>query len=303
MARAVTRKKSSRRTRAAQAAKPRPRPARTVLTAPAATPSAKSTRKFPNAWRLLQRTYNFWRRHGRLLGIYLLVVFLLNLLLVHNFSLGAASLQNQLAQFFGSNAQGIAAAYQYILLVIVSLSTIWLLRQLLSDNPPARLRVRDAFYQGMYPLIPFVLVLLVLTLELIPLIIGSYIYGIVIQNGIAVGVIQAIIWLLVLLLGATVTCWLLATHFFALYIVTLPNMTPVRALRSAKQLSRGQRPNILRKSFVLLLVIVVLVTVLLIPIVLLLPKLTGLLLFALGVLALPFAHSYFYMMYRELLHE
>jgi hypothetical protein len=241
---------------------------------------------------------------------------------VHNFGGDVSQLKGQVSQLLGGStavnnlatyavflgnssgaAEGAAAVYQYVLFIIVSLSMIWLLRQLLSQNPPARLRVRDAFYQGMYPLVPFVLVLLVLTLELIPFVVGTFIYATVVQNGIAIGAAQDMAWLLVLLVGAFISLWLIATHFFAIYIVTLPQMTPVLALKNARQLSRGQRPNIIRKFFALLLICVLVSLVLLLPVIALVPLLTGLLFFILSVLATPFIHSYMYTMYRELLHE
>lgn len=302
MATAGTKEKSTRRTRAAKMTAQKKSVTSPKLAAPTATPAKKTVHKFPNSWQLLQRTVLFWRHHAKPLAIYMLVILGLNLLLVHNFSTSAAPFQTQLTQFF-SAAQGNVAVYQYILFIIVSLSMIWLLRQLLSDQPPQELRVRDAFYLGMYPLIPFVLVLLVLTLTLIPLFIGLYLYTVVVQGGIAVGAVQNVIWLAVLLLGAAISCWLFMTYFFAIYIVTLPNMTPVRALRSAKQLSRGRRPNILRKALILLLVVLLTSTILLLPVLGILPKLVGLWLFILSVAALPFIHSYQYALYRELLDE
>jgi hypothetical protein len=179
------------------------------------------------------------------------------------------------------------------------LSSIWLLRQLLSDK--GIVRVRDAFYQGMYPLVPFLLVLLVLSLELMPLIIGVFIFTVVVQNGIAVGALQVMLWLLLLLVCATITLWLLASTAFAMYIVTLPKMTPVLALRNARQLSQGQRPNIIRKSLFLVLLFLIASAVVLVPVIAIVPVIAGVVLFILGVLVLPAGHSYFYMMYRELL--
>jgi hypothetical protein len=188
-------------------------------------------------------------------------------------------------------------------IIVASLSSIWLLRQLMSDKTALKVRVRDAFYQGMYPLVPFVLVLVVLTLELIPLVVGAFIYTIVVQNGIAVGALQDFVWLLVLLLGATITIWLLAGSLFGIYIATLPNMTPVLALRNARKLARGQRPNIIRKLLFLFVALLLVGAVVLIPIIAVLPVIAGVALFMLGVLALPAIHSYLYVMYRELLND
>jgi hypothetical protein len=322
----ATRSKSSRRGRAAKrpvrAASPTTKPAAEPVTPPAAAPREARAGSFPNSWQLLAGTWRFWRSNARVLSIYLLVVAVLSLFLVHNFGADATQLKSQVSDLLGGNAsinnlatyaafvssstgsaQGAASVYQYVLLVIVSLSTVWLLRQLLSDKPPAKLRVRDSFYQGMYPLVPFVLVLVVLTLLLVPLALGAFIYSTVVQNGVAVGVLQDFLWLLVLVLGAVISFWLLATYYFAVYIVTLPNMTPIPALRNARQLSRGQRPNIIRKALILALVCLLVSMIVLLPTIAIVPSLSGLMFFILSVIALPFIHSYMYVMYRELLHE
>ncbi len=324
MASTPTKKTNTRRTRAARGQKPPARPHKVATSARRTSDEELVSRpvrpKFPNSWQILLTTLRFWGRHGQVLAIYVLVLAGLSLLLVHNFGADVSALKSQVSQYVGtsapvgslatfalylgnsgSSAQGAAGVYQYLLLIIASLSMIWLLRQLLSDNPPATLRVRDAFYQGMYPLIPFVLVLLVLSLELLPLIIGSFFYTTVVQNGIAVGAVQDIAWLLVLVVGAVISLWLLATSFFAIYIVTLPNMTPVLALRNARQLSRGQRANIIRKSIVLMVLLLLVSAVLLLPVIAVLPRLAGVVLFSIGVIAVPFVHSYFYTLYRELL--
>ena len=86
-----------------------------------------------------------------------------------------------------------AGVYQTILLIIISLALIWALRQAYNNTA---IRARDAFYKGMYPVIPFLGVLLVLGLELIPMLIGGSIYSAVMTNGIAVGAFEKLIWAL-----------------------------------------------------------------------------------------------------------
>src|ERR1700759_956870 len=62
----------------------------------------------------------------------------------------------------GNGSSQTAGAYQLFLALITSLAVIWALCQLFTGN---NLRIRDAYYRGMYPLIPFVLVLLVVGLQ------------------------------------------------------------------------------------------------------------------------------------------
>src|SRR5690606_28518012 len=118
---------------------------------------------------------------------------------------------------------------QMLLLLIASLAIIWALRKTHGD---VKVRARDAFYQGMYPLIPFILVLLVIGLQLLPLLLGSSLYSLVTTNGIAVHAIEQTAWLLLFGGLSLLSLYMLSSSLFALYIVTLPNMTPMKALRS-----------------------------------------------------------------------
>src|SRR5665213_851515 len=160
----------------------------------------------PNVWQLTQAAALVLWRHKRLFIGITLVYGLLNLVLVQGLSSGTdvSSLKSELSQVFhghfGSLASGLsifvvlvgsagngssqtAGAYQLSLVLIASLAVIWALRQVLAG---ASLRIRDAYYRGMYPLIPFILVLVVIGLQLIPLLIGSTLYSVVTTNGIAV---------------------------------------------------------------------------------------------------------------------
>ena len=102
----------------------------------------------------------------------------------------------------GNGSSQTAGAYQLFLAIIASLAVIWALRQVLAGASP---RIRDAYYRGMYPLIPFILVLLVIGLQLIPLLIGSTLYSLVINNGIAVYfAIEKLVWALLYAAAGTV---------------------------------------------------------------------------------------------------
>ena len=56
---------------------------------------------------------------------------------------------------------------------------------------------------------------------------------------------------------------------FALYIVTLPDMTPMKALRSARELVRYRRWTVLRKVLFLPLMLLVVAAIIMVPIIIL----------------------------------
>jgi hypothetical protein len=198
----------------------------------------------------------------------------------------------------GSGSAQISGVYQYLLLLICSLAFIWALRQVLAQR---KVRVRDAFYSGMSPLIPFVFVVFIIGIQLLPLVMSSALYSLVVANGIAVGWWERLLFLVVLLAAAIWSLRMITSSVFAAYAVTLPGMTPLRAIREAKKLVYGRRLLLWRKLLFLPIVITVLAILIEIPFILFLTPLAPWLFFVISMLALPITHGYMYTLYREML--
>ncbi len=283
----------------------------------------KHPAKLPNVWRLTRMAAITLWNHKRLFVGIILIYGLLNLILVQGLSssTNVDSLKHELNQVFtghlGSLASGLsvfvvllssagngssqtAGAYQLFLVLVASLAVIWALRQVSSG---ASFRIRDAYYRGMYPLVPFILVLLVIGLQLIPLLIGSTLYGIVTTNGIAVYAVEKLVWGLLFALLALLTLYMLSSSLFALYIVTLPDMTPLKALRSARELSRYRRWTVLRKIICLPIVLLIIAAIIMLPIITWLTPVTQWVFFLLTMFSLAAVHAYMYTLYREMLNE
>ena len=200
----------------------------------------------------------------------------------------------------GNNASSAASAFQLLLMLICSLAVIWSLRQVYTG---ASSSIRDAFYRGMYPLVPFILVLMVITLQLLPLLAGSTLYSIVVSNGIAVNLIEQLIFGVIYVVLAGFTVYWLTASVIALYVVTLPEMTPIKAVRSARELVKGRRWLVLRKMLFLPVLLVIIEAVILIPIIIVYAPAAKYVYFILTMFGLVAIHSYIYALYRELLNE
>ncbi len=219
----------------------------------------RQTVKLPSAWKITKKATALLMQNRKLVTGIVLVYGVLALVLVHGLNGGTdiTTLKQDLNQVFrgnwghltsglsifallitssGSTASDVAGAYQTFLIIIVSLAIVWTFRQRLADNPPA-LRVRDGFYQGMYPLVPVLLVLLVISLQLVPLLAGAGLYSAVTQNNIAITGLEQLGFGLVAIALAAISLYLVCSSLFALYIATLPNMTPLKALRSGRACS------------------------------------------------------------------
>ncbi len=279
--------------------------------------------KLPNVWHMAKTASLILWRHKRLFIGITLVYGLLNLVLVRGLAGGTdvGSLKHEFSQVFhgnfssltsglsvfvilvgsaGNGSSQTAGAYQVFLALITSLAIIWALRQVLAGS---KLRIRDAYYRGMYPLIPFVLVLVVIAIQLIPLIAGSVLYGLVTADGIAVHFDEVLGWGVLWALLALGSLYMVSSSIFALYIVTLPDMTPRKALRSAREIVRHRRWTVLRKILCLPIMLLVVAAVIMLPIIVWLTPLTQWVFFALTMFALVATHAYMYTLYRELLDE
>jgi hypothetical protein len=201
----------------------------------------------------------------------------------------------------GNNSNPTAGAYQLFLALMASLAIIWALRQVLAGTK--KVRIRDTYYRGMYPLVPFILVLIVIALQLVPLLVGSTVYSLVINNGIAVLTVEKLVWALLYAVLALLSFYMVSSSLFALYIVTLPDMTPLKALRSARELVRYRRWTVLRKILCLPIILLAVAAVIMLPIIVWLTALAQWVFFLLTMFSLVGVHAYMYVLYRELLNE
>jgi hypothetical protein len=200
----------------------------------------------------------------------------------------------------GSTSSASASVYQTLLLFIFSLVTIWGLRH---NFAAKKLRVKDALYKGLYPIIPFILICLTILIDTIPLFAGLFLYGITINDGVAVNVVEKIVWIVICGSLICLTIYFLTSSIFALYIVALPDVKPMQALRSARHLVRYRRWPILRKLLFLPVSLVIVVGIIIIPTIIFVPIITDWTFFVLSLMAVLYANTYLYFLYRDLLNE
>jgi len=283
----------------------------------------KSSNALPGAFRLLSQTFKTFARHWKLFVGITLIYGLLNIVLVQGFSAagnlsdikstldeiftgnfgklaGAATAFVYLLSVSGNTLSPTAGAYQLVLTLVISLVLIWTLRQVYAKKAK-KVRIRDGFYQGVGPLVQFILVFIVVGLQLIPFALGLLLYGTITSNGIAASPLEQILWATVLFTTAITSLYMISSSIFALYIVTLPGMTPVLALRSARKLVLSRRWAVLRKVVFLPVALILLSGVVIIPLILFITPIAAWAFFGVTMLLLPLIHGYMYALYRSLL--
>src|SRR5206468_10399603 len=99
----------------------------------------------------------------------------------------------------GASGSASASVLQSALFVIESLVIIWALRQLLAGN---RISVKEAYYHSTYPLIPFLLVLFVIIIQLLPISFGAVTVSAVLTSAVSsVTIATWLSWLFFILLA------------------------------------------------------------------------------------------------------
>lgn len=286
--------------------------------------------KLPTSWTLLRETWALLRaRKGFFAGVVAVYGVLQLILVTGVVSSGTADVRDALltaadgvsgalltsltlttyvASTTGQAGTDQGSVYQFILIIIASLAVIWALRRVESLRTSKlqageKVRIRDAYYKGMTPLVPFILVLVVILLQFIPLLIGSWLYSVIIQGGIAVTVVEQLLWGLFLSAFAVLTIYLVLSSLFALLIVTLPDMTPMQALRSSRGLVLHRRWELIRKFLFLAVITALALLIIMMPIAFWLPAIAPWLLYALFTALLAVTLGYTYVIYRELLRR
>ena len=135
--------------------------------------------------------------------------------------------------------QGVILA---LLILLVWLTTVWLLRELLLGLKP---KLRDGLYNAGAPLISTSVILVVLLIQLSPIGIMAIIYSALVSVHILTeGFGMMLFGLLAASVIALVLYWITST-IVALVVVALPGMYPMRAIRAAGDLVIGRRLRIM----------------------------------------------------------
>ena len=201
-----------------------------------------------------------------------------------------------------ATASDVAGIYQAIILIVATLSFIWLVRHIAAEKKVV-FRMRDAFYKGLSPIVPFLAVSFVILLEFVPMSIGSFLLTTASSSGIVGGELFAVVLIAILL--AILSLYLVSGSLMALFIVTLPGTDPMKALRSSSALTLLHRWSIVRKVIVFSMIVFGLLALVFIPLLLIIPDgyeyiaeaiyfIGSLVMFCLGI-------TYLYQMYRSML--
>ena len=183
-------------------------------------------------------------------------------------------------------------------LFLISLIYIWMIRQLHSNNT---FQVRDAIYQAPISLIPTFIILLVMVAQFFPFAFASFVYSIARTGGMFTTGLEDLSFFMVVIGIAILSFFWLTSTVMSLYIVTLPGMRPVAALKAGNDVVRFRRLTVFRRILGLVVTLVIFYLLMLLIIIRVRSGLTFWFAEAFQILVVPFVHIYLYKLYRALL--
>jgi len=202
--------------------------------------------------------------------------------------------------------------YAVLLVLMTWLTTVWLLRALLSGSRP---KLRDALYNATAPLLSTFIVGIVAVIQLLPVALAAAGVAAAVATGLLNNGVEAMVfWTVVLLLVVLALYWVTST-FIALVVVTLPGMYPLEAIKIAGDLVIGRRLRILLRILWLLFTVALGWVSVMIPIILLDSWLKGMFTNLTGVPVVPismlimgsvsvvWAAAYVYLFYRKVVDD
>ena len=209
------------------------------------------------------------------------------------------------------NASGNQGILAFILVLLIWLTSVWLLRAQLAGRNP---RLRDGLYQAGAPIISLFVVMFYGALQLIPAALGTIAAAAVAGYGDQAGALGMLVWIVVTLLIVLSLYWLTST-FIAMVVVTLPGMYPWQAIRTAGDLVIGRRLRILLRVLWAILLLMIGWIVVMLPLILLVVWLDSMLkwfstipvipvaLLLLTTASLVWLSAYIYLLYRRIVDD
>lgn len=160
----------------------------------------------------------------------------------------------------------IQQVYGIFILLLIWLTTVWLLRAIFSGQRPT---LRQGIYSSGAPIVATFLILLVMLLQTIPAALATIAYSAALTTDFLSNPLISIVFFFVALLLILLSTYLLISTFFAMVVVTLPGMYPWKAIRTAGDMVVGRRLRILFRIVWMLMLIALSWIIVMIPMILL----------------------------------
>lgn len=154
--------------------------------------------------------------------------------------------------------------FAVLLGLMVWLSVVWLLRNRMAGHA---VNLRDGLYSSASPLFATIVVSFVIVLQLVPVAIAAIGYAAASSTGLLSGGVEAMLFWFAAGLLALLSFYWVAGSLFALVVVTLPGMYPLKALKNSGDIVFGRRLVLLTRMLWMGSIIFVLWALVLVPLI------------------------------------
>lgn len=204
-----------------------------------------------------------------------------------------------------------AVVFAVIIFLVTWLTTIFILRHRFAGH---QVKLRDALYNSMTPIISTLIVFLVIVLQCFPLIVLIVVYSVAMATGFLSTPFYALVFFI---FAAAMILWsgyLVSSSLMALVSVSAPGLYPFRAIHAASDLMAGRRTRFIIRVLYLFVVLAFIWMIVALPLILIdlalkssFSWLVGfpfipLVLLALTCFTMVYIATYFYLYYRWMLN-
>ena len=159
-----------------------------------------------------------------------------------------------------------AGIFVSLIFLIIWLVTIFIFRHVLAGQV---IKLRDALYNAMTPLLSTFVVLVVAMVQCIPIILLLVAYSAAVETKFLTAPVYIIMFLVFAALMILLSFYLLSGTIMALVAVSAPGLYPLEALRTASDLMAGRRIRFILRIVALIITLVIMWAVVMMPLIML----------------------------------
>ena len=157
-----------------------------------------------------------------------------------------------------------AMVFFVLIFLIIWLSTIFILRHRLAGH---KIKLRDALYNAMTPLISTFLVFVVAVFQCIPIFILIIVYSAAVQTEFLATPFYALVFFIFAAVMLLLSGYLLSSSLMAFVAVSAPGLYPMKALNTASDLMAGRRVKFVLRLIALLFALAVIWVAVMLPLI------------------------------------
>lgn len=157
-----------------------------------------------------------------------------------------------------------AMVFFVLIFLIIWLTTIFILRHRLAEH---KIKLRDALYNAMTPLLSTFVVFVVAVVQCIPIFILIIVYSAAVQTEFLEAPFYALVFFIFAALMLLLSGYLLSSSLIAMVAVSAPGLYPMKALNTASDLMAGRRIKFILRLVALILVLVVMWVAVMLPLI------------------------------------